>query len=123
MKKSILLIAFSLLVLAFTSCQKYKYCQCYAVVDGEDLGMGEDLEVSAMTEEQLAALNTNNDNLYVMEHGTCNDKAKEFSGWGPVTCREVDPKDPDGTWYERLFGNLFGGSNHNSTNSGNNGKP
>lgn len=123
MKKSILLIAFSLLVLAFTSCQKYKYCQCYAVVDGEDLGMGENLEVSAMTEEQLAALNTNNDNLYVMEHGTCNDKAKEFSGWGPVTCREVDPKDPDGTWYERLFDNLFGGSNHNSTNSGNNGKP
>ena len=123
MKKSVLLIAFSLLVLAFTSCQKYKYCQCYAVVDGEDLGMGEDLEVAAMTEEQLAALNTNNDNLYVMEHGTCNDKAKEFSGWGQVTCREVDPKDPDGTWYERLFDNLFGGSNHNNNNSGNNGKP
>ncbi len=123
MKKSVLLIALSLLVLAFTSCQKYKYCQCYAVVDGEDLGMGEDLEVAAMTEEQLAALNTNNDNLYVMEHGTCNDKAKEFSGWGQVTCREVDPKDPDGTWYERLFDNLFGGSNHNNNNSGNNGKP
>ena len=123
MKKSVLLIALSLLVLAFTSCQKYKYCQCYAVVDGEDLGMGEDLEVTAMTEEQLAALNTNNDNLYVMEHGTCNDKAKEFSGWGQVTCREVDPKDPDGTWYERLFDNLFGGGNHNNTNSGNNGKP
>ena len=111
MKKSILLIAFSLLVLTFTSCQKYKYCQCYAVVDGEDVGMGEDLEVTAMTEEQIAALNTNNDNLYVMEHGTCNDKAKEFSGWGQVTCREVDPKDPDGTWYERLFENLFGVGN------------
>ena len=126
MKKSVLLIALSLLVLAFTSCQKYKYCQRYAVVDGEDLGMGEDLEVAAMTEEQLAALNTNNDNLYVMEHGTCNDKAKEFSGWGQVTCREVDPKDPDGTWYERLFDNLFGGSNHNNNNNnnnGNNGKP
>lgn len=125
MKKSIVIIALSLLTLAFASCQKYKYCQCYAVVDGEDIGMGEDLEVTVLTEEQIAALNTNNDNLYVMEHGTCNDKAKEFTGWGQVTCREVDPKDPDGTWYERIFNQLFGGgtNNNSNNNSGNNGKP
>ena len=125
MKKSIVIIALFLLTLAFASCQKYKYCQCYAVVDGEDIGMGEDLEVTVLTEEQIAALNTNNDNLYVMEHGTCNDKAKEFTGWGQVTCREVDPKDPDGTWYERIFNQLFGGgtNNNSNNNSGNNGKP
>ena len=128
MKKSIILIALSLFALAFSSCQKYKYCQCYAVVDGEDLGMGEELEVSTLTEEQIAALNTSNDNLYVMEHGTCNDKAKEFTGWGPVTCREVDPKDPEGTWFERLYERLLGGghsnnNNNNNNNSGNNGKP
>ena len=128
MKKSIILIALSLFALAFSSCPKYKYCQCYAVVDGEDLGMGEELEVSTLTEEQIAALNTSNDNLYVMEHGTCNDKAKEFTGWGPVTCREVDPKDPEGTWFERLYERLLGGgqsnnNNNNNNNSGNNGKP
>lgn len=122
MKKSILLIALSILTLAFASCQKYKYCQCYSVVDGEDVGLGQDLEVSVLTEEQIQALNTSNDNLYIMEHGTCNDKAKEFTGWGQVTCREVDPKDPDGTWYERLFDKLFGSSNNNN-NNGNNGKP
>ena len=109
MKKSILLIAFSLLVLAFTSCQKYKYCQCYAVVDGEDLGMGEDLEVSAMTEEQLAALNTNNDNVASTE--------LVFGSEGEARTALY------GIYAQIASDNLFGGSNHNSTNSGNNGKP
>ena len=129
MKKSIVIIAFTFLVLALSSCQKYKYCQCYAFVDGEDLALGEELDVANLTEEQIAALNTNDDNLYVIEHGTCNDKQNEIVGWGQVKCVEVDPKDPEGTWYERLFNKLFGGShnnnnnNNNNNNSGNTGKP
>ena len=133
MKKSILIIALLTLGLAFSSCQKLKYCQCYASVDGEDIALGEDLDVENMTEEQIEALTAKYKyNLYTMEHGTCNDKQNEIVGWGQVKCVEVDPKDPEGTWYERLFNKLFGGShnnnsnnnnNNNNNNSGNTGKP
>ena len=129
MKRIFVLTAMFILALGLNSCQKYKYCQCYAFVDGEDIALGEDFDVTSMTEEQILALNTSNDNVYIMEHGTCNDKAREFTGWGQVTCREVDPKEPDGTWFERLYEKLLGGShnnnnnNNNNNNSGNNGKP
>ena len=120
MRKGMIIIALSVLTLAFASCQKMKYCQCYAVVDGEDVGMGEDIDVASLTEEQIASMSTANDNLYIMEHGTCNDKAKEFTGWGKVTCREVDPKDPDGTWFERLFKKLTNQNTNHNTNNQNN---
>lgn len=89
MKKSIVIIAFLFLTLAFASCQKVKYCQCFAYIDNEDVMLG--------------------DEYYMMEHGTCNDKAKEIVGWGQVTCKEVDVEE-DENWFEHLWNQI---SNNN----------
>lgn len=93
MKKGLYIIALITMALAFSSCQKTKYCQCFAFVDNEDVQLGED--------------------YYMMEHGTCNDKAKEIVGWPQVTCKEITFEEEEGPWYERLFNTLF---NHNSNN-------
>lgn len=93
MKKRILLIIFTVAILAFTSCQKTKYCQCFAYVDNEDVQLGED--------------------YYMMEHGSCNDKAKEIVGWGQVTCKEVNLNEDEGNWFQQFINNL--------TNHGQNG--
>lgn len=92
MKKSILIIAFALLVLAFSSCKKVRYCQCFAYVDNEDIQLGED--------------------YYMIESGTCNDKAKEIVGWGQVTCKEVD-MDEDESWWEHFYNSIFNGGGKN----------
>lgn len=120
--------ALLVLLLGLGSCQKNKYCQCYAFVDGEDISLGEDLDVGNMTEEQIEAWDAkSNYNLFIIEEGNCSDKAREISGWGQVTCKEVDPKEPEGSWFERMYDKLFGGHNNNNNNnnnhSGNNGKP
>ena len=86
MKKP-LVIAATLLLLACASCTKAKYCQCFAYIDNEDVLLGDD--------------------YYMMEHGTCNDKAKEIVGWGQVTCKEVDVEE-DESWFEHLFNQLTG---------------
>ena len=126
MKKFLIVAAIALMMMGFDSCQKNKYCQCYAIVDDEDVALGEDLAIGSMTEEQILALDAKYKyNLYIIEHGTCNDKKKEIVGWGnQVSCVEVDPMDPDGSWFERLFNKMFGGSSsNNSNNSNNSGKP
>lgn len=128
MKRLLMVTALSVLLLGLGSCQKNKYCQCYAFVDGEDISLGEDLDVGNMTEEQIEAWDAkSNYNLYIIEEGNCSDKAREISGWGQVTCKEVDPKEPEGSWFERMYDKLFGGHNNNNNNnnnhSGNNGKP
>ena len=126
MKRLLIVTVLSVLLIGLGSCKKNKYCQCYAYVDGEDISLGEDLDVGNMTEEQIEAWESRSSyNLYIIEEGNCSDKAREFSGWGQVTCKEVDPKDPDGTWYERIFTKLFGGSTNstNNTSSGNNVNP
>ena len=94
MKKRFLLLSLSLMLLAFSSCQKTKYCQCYAFIDNEDIPLGED--------------------YYTLEHGTCNDKAKEIVGWGNVTCREVEVEE-EGNWFWDLF-NQSNNNNHNNNN-------
>ena len=122
MKRILIIMALACLLVGFDSCQKNRYCQCYAYVDGEDIPMGEDdLDFSAMTEEQIQALEAiYKYNMYIMEEGNCNDKAREFSGWGQVACKEVDPKDPDGSWFERIYNKLFGNHNNNNNNNNNN---
>ena len=89
-KKHIILVGLTLVILAFTSCQKAKYCQCFAYVDNEDVLLGDD--------------------YYMMEHGSCNDKAKEIVGWGQVTCKEVNLNENEGNWFEQWINNL---TNHN----------
>lgn len=86
MKKRIILIAFTLVLLAFSSCQKVKYCQCFAYIDNEDVQLGDD--------------------YYMLEHGTCNDKAKEIVGWGQVTCKEVNLNENEGNWFQQFINNL-----------------
>lgn len=86
MKKSLIILA-TLLLLVATSCTKVKYCQCFAYIDNEDVMLGED--------------------YYMMEHGTCNDKAKEIVGWGQVTCKEVDMEE-DESWWEQIFNQITG---------------
>ena len=94
MKKRFFAIAVALLLMTVTSCSKVKYCQCFAFVDNEDVMLGDD--------------------YYMIEHGTCNDKAKEILGWGQVTCKEVDVDD-DESWFEHLWNQI--------TNQGQNNKP
>lgn len=90
MKKTIVIIAILFLALGFSSCQKVKYCQCFAYVDNEDVMLGDD--------------------YYMMEHGTCNDKAKEIVGWGQVTCKEVNVEE-DENWFEHIIHQI---TNHNN---------
>ena len=93
MKKILVFLTLSLIATAFSSCHKTKYCQCYAFVNNEDIPLGED--------------------YYMVENGTCNDKAKEIVGWGNVTCREVEVEGEEGNWFWNLF-------NHNNNNNNNN---
>lgn len=113
MKKLLIIAAMALLAFGFESCQKNKYCQCYATVDGESVPLGEDppTDLGNLTASEIEDLDPKY-NVYIIESGTCNDKAKEISGWGQVTCQEVDPKS-DGNW----FTNLFGGNNNNNNNN------
>ena len=118
MKKLLIVAVMALMLLGFDSCQKHKYCQCYAYIDGEDVPLGEDLDISSMTAANIEeSLETKYKyNLYIIESGTCNDKAKEIVGWGNrVTCREVDTK-TDNSWFENLFNHS---NNNNNNNSGN----
>ena len=85
MKKVLFVLATALLLLTANSCTKPKYCQCFAFVDNEDVMLGED--------------------YYMMEHGTCNDKAKEIVGWGQVTCKEVQLEE-DESWFEHLWNQI-----------------
>ncbi len=52
------------------------------------------------------------EDYYMMEHGTCNDKAKEIVGWGQVTCKEVH-LDEDENWFEHIINQL---TNHGGNN-------
>ena len=111
MKKIVFLVLTSLLLVGFNSCQKHKYCQCYAYVDGEDIPLGEDVNISEMTAAALDSLDSSY-NVYIIESGTCNDKAKEIVGWGQVTCREVSPK-YDSSWLTELFSKKNNNTNTN----------
>lgn len=102
----------AVMLISFDSCKKQKYCQCYAVVDGKDVSLGEDIELGEMTAAAIDSLDARY-NVYIIETGTCNDKAKEIVGWGQVTCREVSPK-ADTNWLSNLFN-----KNKNNNNSGN----
>ena len=115
MKKLLLFVVLAALLVGFDSCKKHKYCQCYAVVDGEDVSMGEDIDLSNMTASAIDSLDSRY-NVYIIETGTCNDKAREIVGWGQVTCREIDPKN-DTDWLSKLFN-----KNKNKNNNNNNPK-
>ena len=101
MKKVLLFAVLAALILGFDSCKKQRYCQCYAVVNDEDVSLGEDIDLSIMTAANIDSLDASY-NVYIIEHGTCNDKAKEFAGWPRVTCREASPK-YDSSWISELF--------------------
>ncbi|MCR5013431.1 MAG: hypothetical protein K6A28_01505 [Bacteroidales bacterium] len=94
LRLSVLLLA----LVAVSSCTKTKYCQCSAFIDNVDVPLGED--------------------YYIIEHGTCNDKAKEIVGWGSVTCVEVELEDEE-HWWDFIFPN----HNNNNNNNNNNNKP
>lgn len=113
MKRFLIIVALALLAVGGNSCKKNVYCHCYATIDEEVVSLGDDIDISNLTEEQIEELSSRYQyNLYIMEEGTCNDKAKEITGWGQVTCKEAESKDDD-TW-EWLLG-LFS-KNKNSKN-------
>ena len=114
MKKLLLFALLAVMLIGFDSCKKQRFCQCYAVVDGKDVSLGEDVELSQMTAATIDSLDSRY-NVYIIETGTCNDKAKEIVGWGQVTCREVSPK-ADTSWLSNLFNR---NKNKNNNNSGN----
>ena len=103
-----------LMGVGLASCQKSRYCQCYAIVDDETVFFGDDIIVEEYTATQLDSMdNRYNYNLFVIDHHrTCDEKEKEFSGWGQVVCEEADPK-VDYSWFTSLF-------NRNKNNNNNN---
>ena len=98
MKKILRLTLMLLLLVAVSSCQKSKYCRCSAVIDNEVVELGED--------------------LFIIEHGNCSDKAKEIIGWGTVTCVEEQVEGEQSFW-DRIF-EFFNHSNNNNNNHNNN---
>ena len=98
MKKIVRFLAVVLVLMAMSACDKTKYCQCFAFIDNEDIPLGED--------------------YYIVENGTCNDKAKEIVGWGAVTCKEVEVESEEGSWFWNLFNHSS--NNNNNNNSSNN---
>lgn len=109
MKKISILISLALILLFVTSCHKSKYCQCTTVCTNQE-GVEEVVELG--------------EDYYIIETGTCSDKAKEIVGWGQVTCTEVDVENEDDNWFWNLF-NHNSNNNHNNNNNNNNhgGKP
>ena len=95
MKRVLRLSAVMLMLVLASSCTKTKYCQCYAFIDNEDIALGDD--------------------YYIVENGTCNDKAKEIVGWGAVTCKEVNIDSEDDNWLSKIL-NIFN-KNNNQNNS------
>lgn len=104
MRKLLVVTLLILVGLGFESCHKSKYCQCYAIIGDETVPFGDDLNVEEYTTTQLDSLPTRYKyNLFVIDHQrSCDDKEKEFSGWGQVVCEEVDPK-VDYNWLTSLF--------------------
>lgn len=117
MKKLLLVILLVCMGLGLGSCQKSRYCQCYAMVEDETVAFGEELDVEDMTASQLDALDQRHRyNLFVIERqNSCDDKENEIQGWGQVVCEEVDPKMDDSWWR-----NLFNRNNNNNNNNSNN---
>ncbi|MBR6878923.1 MAG: hypothetical protein IKM95_06030 [Bacteroidales bacterium] len=99
MKRFLRLSAVMLMLVLASSCTKTKYCQCFAYINNEDIALGED--------------------YYIVENGTCNDKAKEIVGWGAVTCKEVNVESEDDSWYSKIL-NFFKPNNNNNNNNHNN---
>ncbi len=121
MRRLLLLSLLVLLGLGLASCQKSRYCQCYATVDDKTVGFGEEIPgIEDMTAAELDGLDPKyRYNLFVMEHHrSCEDKEKEFQGWTQVVCEEVDPKRDD-SWFWNLF-NHNNNSNNNNNNNNNN---
>ena len=116
MRRFLIVVLLGLLMVGVESCHKNKYCQCYAYVDGEDIALGEDIDISAMTYDEVEALEGKYKyNLYVIESGTCSDKSKEIQWVGQqVTCKEVSTK-VDASWLWSLF-NKNNNNNNNNTN-------
>ena len=75
-----------LLLLAATSCKKTRYCRCTMIQNEEVIELG--------------------DEYYILESGTCKEKAKEISGRPQVVCSEVSKYEATGEenkWWEDLF--------------------
>lgn len=81
------IIAVLFLVLCTASCKKTRYCRCVATQETEVVELGDEFYV-------------------ILDHSSCSDKAKEFSGWNQVVCTEVSKEEATGEenkWWENLF--------------------
>ena len=118
MKKSLIVLLLVFLGLGLGSCQKSRYCQCYAIINDETVAFGDDIEVGDMTASQLDGLEQRYKyNLFVIERQhSCDDKEKEFQGWGQVVCEEADPK-MDDSWFMRLFNRNKDNNNNNNNHN------
>ena len=88
MKKTLLIVAFAVLVLSVSSCKKVRYCKCTTIQNEEVVDLGEDY-------------------YYIEDGSLCSDRAKEIDGWGQVICTEISKYEATGEenkWWEDLFG-------------------
>lgn len=83
MKKFLMAIAL-VFVVAFSSCNKTRYCRCSVIIDDEAVELGEEYYM-------------------ILDRSSCDERAKEIEGWGRVTCVEVSEEEVTGEvhhWWE-----------------------
>ena len=118
MKRLLLVSLLLLLGLGLGSCQKSRYCQCYAIIDNQTVPFGDEIDVESYTASQLDKMEQRYKyNLFVIERNrSCKEKENEILGWGEVRCEEADPK-MDDSWFHNLFNhNQNSNTNSNSNN-------
>lgn len=117
MKRLLIVSMLVLLVVGLGSCRKSRYCQCYAIVEDETVGFGEELSVEDLTANQLDSLPQRyRYNLFVIDRDrSCDEKENEILGWGQVVCEEADPKRDD-SWFHNLFNRDKNKNNNNNNN-------
>ena len=119
MKRLLIVSLLLVLGLGLGSCQKSRYCQCYAIVEGETtVSFGEELSIGDLTASQLDSLPQRyRYNLFVVDRDrSCQEKENEILGWGEVRCEEAVPKRDD-SWFHNLFNRNK--NNNNSSHSNN----
>jgi len=88
MKRKAWILAALLVLACTTSCKKTRYCRCTTIQNEEVVELGDEFYV-------------------IMDGASCEDKAKEFFGWGQVLCTEVSKWEATGEepkWWQMLFG-------------------
>ncbi len=82
--KKVFLIIIIITMISTTACNRPRYCKCAAVINDEYVELSDDYYM-------------------ILDHSTCDDKAKEIEGWPNVKCTSVSEEEVTGVprpWWE-----------------------